>query len=669
MRALLKAILLLLIAFSLLPVANWLPGGHGMPGYATIASEWMMGTLIVLGGAIVAVILSARIPALWRAGLWGRWAAAFGARPRVATAAIAALACAIYATVALVVFDGRPLLIDEIVSVFHGRALAAGRLAWPASPYPEFFSAMHLVETNGQVFSQYPVGGPALIALGDLAGAAWLVGPLCGGVAVAAFIAYLRRTETRQEEIWAAALLFALSPFVAFMSGTYMNHVPVMTAIVIAFAALARIVHSPTPLPWSAFGMGLALGGAASIRPLDGMIFALPAGAWILWRFVRDRSRWPDLVAAGIGVALPVALMLWVNAETTGGALRFGYNVLWGNMHNPGFHEPPYGPMHTPARGLELLNLYLLRLHVHMYDTPVPSLIPALAALLLTRRLKPMDRYLLVSSALLLGVYFTYWHDGMYLGPRFVFVLSPVIALWTARFLPLLRERLGDGRVYRTAVYGSLIAGVVAVCALVPIRATQYGATYTTLRWNADSAARSVGARNALIFVRESWGAQLLARLWALDMTLSEAERFYRYVDSCVLEQALTQVEGTTLRGPQAVAAMRPLLADSARVQKTPYSPDHTERYVVGTVYGAKCRQRIMQDREGFTFATPLLLARGAGNIYARDLHEHNAVLLAEYPDRPVYLLRPPTSRETELPRFYPLSRDSLLKAWGATQP
>jgi hypothetical protein len=318
---------------------------------------------------------------------------------------------------------------------------------------------------------------------------------------------------------------------------------------------------------------------------------------------------------------------------------------------------------------VELLNLYFLRLHIYMYDTPVPSLIPAFAALWLSRRLSALDRYLLVSSALLLGVYFAYWHDGRYLGPRFLLVLAPVVALWTARFFPLLRERFGTGRVYRTAVYGSLIAIVVSACALIPIRGRQYQATYTTIRWDADSAAVSVGARDALVFVRESWGAQVLARLWNLEMTLSEAERFYRYVDTCVLDQAVTHVEETSLRGPAAVAALRPLLRDSARVEKTPVSPDHTERYVPGTPYPQKCRQRIEEDRAGFTFATPLLLARDAGNVYARDLHERNAVLLAEYPDRPVFLLRPPTSRETEVPQFYPLSRDSLLKVWGAAQP
>ena len=65
-------------------------------------------------------------------------------------------------------------------------------------------------------------------------------------------------------------------------------------------------------------------------------------------------------------------------------------------------------------------------------------------------------------------------------------------------------------------------------------------------------------------------------------------------------------------------------------------------------------------------FAAPLLLARGGGNRYARDLGARDSLLLREYPDRPVYLLRPPSGAVGALPRFEALSRDSLLAAWRA---
>ena len=43
--------------------------------------------------------------------------------------------------------------------------------------------------------------------------------------------------------------------------------------------------------------------------------------------------------------------------------------------------------------------------------------------------------------------------------------------------------------------------------------------------------------------VRESWGAQLLARLWALGLPRPVADRYYRTIDSCLLDRALGSLE------------------------------------------------------------------------------------------------------------------------------
>jgi hypothetical protein len=71
-------------------------------------------------------------------------------------------------------------------------------------------------------------------------------------------------------------------------------------------------------------------------------------------------------------------------------------------------------------------------------------------------------------------------------------------------------------------------------------------------------------------------------------------------------------------------------------------------------------------DREGFTLLAPLLLAHAGDVIYARDLGERDSLLIREHPDRSLYLLRPASTRIGEPPRFYALSRDSLLRAWRA---
>ena len=53
-------------------------------------------------------------------------------------------------------------------------------------------------------------------------------------------------------------------------------------------------------------------------------------------------------------------------------------------------------------------------------------------------------------------------------------------------------------------------------------------------------------------------------------------------------------------------------------------------------------------------------------NIYARDLHARDTLLLAAYPNRPIYLLRPASAAPSAMPAFFPVSKDSLTAAWSS---
>ena len=656
------AVILALLAFP--PIANWIPGGHEADWYSFIANGFVSGTTIALGVGVVLGILSGKIAGLWRHGALDASVERWTRRPVLATLAIASVALVLYVWVALEVLGGRPLLIDEVVQLFQAQIYAGGSLSLPAFTHPEFFSGMHLVDTQGKVYSQFPAGGPAMLTLGVLVHAPWLVGPFFGALGVVAFAVYERLTETRQGVALAATAIFALAPFAVFMSGSHMNHVTALAWVMIAVAAMAGVVTSEKPRPAVAALSGLGFGMAATIRPVDALAFALPAGIWFLIRALHDRRRWLDTLAAGIGVAIPMIALMVVNSRTTGAPLLFGYEVLWGKSHRLGFHAAPWGVSHTPARGLELINLYFLRLQTYFLETPVPSLVPAIGALALSRQLDRFDRYLLTSSALLVGLYFGYWHDGFYLGPRFMYLLLVPLAIWTARFYPLLHERAGSGLVYRAAVYATLCALAIAFFIDAPIRTSQYRNGLLTMRWNADSSAAASGVSNALVLVRESWGAQLVSRLWALGVPRSETELLYRRVDVCALDHAIGKLEADTTRGIAAFQALRPLLADSARLVGSPASPDTTEQYLPGSQYSADCLARVDDDQDGFTLYTPLLLAHGGNNVYARDLHKRDTLLVRTYPERSIFLLKPATAAIGEPPRFYPVSRDSLERAW-----
>jgi hypothetical protein len=655
-------------AFAFLPLVNWLPGGHSAPWYSTNLSEWTSGSAIVLGVAVVLAILSRRVRAVWRDGALEQTSAWADRHPGIFGFALGLGSLLIYGLVAWRVFSRVPISIDELVQLVQAKTFASGRLWQPASPTPEFYSVLNMVDGSGRYYGQFPPGGPAMLALGVLVGTPWLVGPVCGAVAVGAFWSYLRVVEPQREVAVGAALLFAVAPFAVFMSGSHMNHVPASMWLMVAMAAMARAMSSSRPAPGFAFLNGVALGCAATIRPVDAFAFALPAGLWYLSNALGDRARWRDVIASGIGVAIPIGAMFWVNAHTTGRPFLFGYQVLWGRSHDLGFHRAPWGMAHTPVRGIELINLYFLRLQTYLFESSIPSLIPFLGALFLTRKMDRFDRYLLSTAALVLGLYFAYWHDGFIFGPRFVFPLLPMLVLWTARFPRLVRERFGSGFSYRVTWYGFAVAAVLAVFVSVPARAREYARSFVPMRLDYVGAARLARVSNALIFVRESWGTQLMARMWALGVPRSETELLYGSIDACALEQRIGALERGAVRDTAAFTALVPLLADSSRTVKSPFSLDVTERYLPGSAYAPVCVKRIAEDRLGFTLLAPLLYADWGSNLYARDMHDRNLALMRRYPDRPVYLLRPPTNDVGAALQLFPLSRDSVRAAWGGDE-
>lgn len=651
-----------LSVLSFLPFANWIAGGHDAPWYGNSLSEWASGSAISIGTAVVLFVVMRRV-GWWPAG-WERIAGAATSRATATTVLLAAVSLGLYAVVALEVLSGRPMLIDEIVQVMQARILADGGLYRPADPNPEFFGAMHVVDMSGKVYSQFPPGGPLMFVPGVIAGMTWLTGPVFGAVAVAAFWRLVRATEPSGVALGAAALL-AVSPFMAFMAGSHMNHVPTLAWLCLALVGLHATVSNEAPRAVVALVTGFCLGMMFAIRPVDGAAFAVPAGLWLLARTVQRRTSLACLLASGVGVFVPVAGVLAYNLATTGDATLFGYELLWGPSHGLGFHDAPWGAAHTPARGVELINLYFLRLQTYLFETPLPSLLPVIAALALVRRLSAFDRYLLTSAALLVLGYFAYWHDGFYLGPRFFYLLLPALVLWAARLPSIVRDRLPSRGADRVVLLAYAVSAVVAILVSVPIRARQYAGGMLSSRDDYVGPAARAGVEGSLILVRESWGAQLIARLHGLGVSRSEAEALYRTVDTCLLDGAIAGLDAEGLRGAAAMERLRPMMRDSLRLVESTLSPDKTELVLPGTTYPPVCRRRLLEDHGGYAFFAPLLAHDMGTNLYARDLHARDTVLLRRHPGRPVYLLRR-RSPELGAPLLLePLNLDSARAEWS----
>jgi hypothetical protein len=698
-----------IVVLGFIPWAALLPVGLEMPGLAAQLRDWGTGSLLALGVGVLVWFSSKRghwpVRAPESSSADARLLGSLGPMTRVCLVACGALL--LYAIVATAVFSRRPLLIDEVAQMWQAQRYAEGQLWLPVPVHREFFSFLHLVDVGDRVFAQFPPGGPFMIWLGVLAGGPWLVGPFCGAVSVWLFSRLARAAEPNAGDRWnmGATLLFALTPFGVFMFGSYMNHATALFWILLAVVALVGLVDSEGPSAASvengasvqigpfigaerpggrgvrllqfrgravvlALVLGFGLGAAATIRPLDAFAFALPAAIWLVARAGRSPQRWFENICAGIGVVIPFAAMMYVNAQTTGHPLQFGYEVLWGTTHGLGFHAAPWGEPHTPLRGLALASLYQWRLQSYLFETPFPSLILPVMALAFARRASALDRYLLASSGLIVLFYLLYWHDGFYLGPRFVLPLLPGLVLWTARLPLVIRAHVTSVHV-RRALVSVLAFGVVGAAVFnLPVRIATYRAGLTSMRVDYAAAARRSGVHSALVFVRESWGAQLVARLWALGVSRPMAESVYRGTDTCNLEQEVSLLEHQGVRGTDAEQHLRILLhRDSAFVVKSELTPDPTERMRLGVQYTPTCVQRIADDRAGFLHYAPLRLVTTGDNIYARDLHARDSLLLAEYSGRPVYLLTRAGTRVDDRLTFVPLNRDSLYLAWRSRAP
>jgi hypothetical protein len=443
-----------------------------------------------------------------------------------------------------------------------------------------------------------------------------------------------------------------------------MNHAPATAAIMLGLAGTAHALLAPVSAGargGAAFAGGLGFGLAATTRPVDALCFALPAAVWWLWAVARERGRLSAMLASGAGVALPVAAMLWFNWRTTGAPLLFAYLFHWGPSHSIGFHDSPYRTPHTPRLGLELASLYLFRLNRVLFEWPVPALAAPVLSWLLVRRLRAADVTALLSGVLLVAAYWAYFHDGWYLGPRFMLPLVPVLALWTARLPRLVAERWA-GLPSLAVRWGLVSAGCIGVATLWPTAFANYRTGLGTMRLHGEALAAAAGVRGALVFVRESWGATLYARMWGRDVMPGDVEWVYKRADQCALEQLTDSLERADVRGTAALAAYTRLVGDSLRVQAMPALVDQSGRFDPARPLAPVCRARIAEERAGFTLLAPRLLDR-TDNVYARDLAARDTLLLAAYPERPVYRLRAAGADGGAALVVEPVSRDSLLAA------
>ena len=156
----------------------------------------------------------------------------------------------------------------------------------------------------------------------------------------------------------------------------------------------------------------------------------------------------------------------------------------------------------------------------------------------------------------------------------------------------VVKTAVGAGSVSVGSNVALAMGAIMAVGISYPQRVIQYQNGLTSMRVNYTADAASSGVKDALVFVRESWGAQITTRMWERGVSRSAAAALYHGVDACLLDKSLREVEQRGLRGSAAEQQLEPLLKDSSRVRSSPLARSPVMPWPRLRCLGRSCRAR-----------------------------------------------------------------------------
>ena len=630
-----------LLALVVLPVFRVLDPSQALESRMAASAEMDWRVTWAFGGggvALAALAVALAVAAVTRGRVVTTFTAAgriMSAAPRSAfAAAVGLLGCALTLLVAVDVFDQRTILNDASVQLIQARYFAAGMLAGPVLTLPEFWSIQFMIHTAAGWVSQYPPGHAVLLAGGMRAGSALIPMVLAVGIAGGMLVLALERlVPEARGEARLAGLLVAASPFLLGLAAGYMNHATLAAA---AVAALYFALRAQDGSPAWTLAAGAAMGLMVTLRPVTGLALGLllTAPAWLgRVRAGRAAPESRHALARRLGwwVAggLPFAVAFgWFNARFFGSPVRLGYVAASGPNHALGFHEDPHGRMYTAIAAVGNVSAELLSLSRELLGTPLPLVALVGLFLVAAPRLDRGARLCLAWATITLLCSALYWHHDLVFGPRMIgeaapawVVLAVSAAIWLVRRVRGAGEA-GDATAPSPPLWRLVASDALALAffAALVFGAVAGGPERLRLRGNAVAPVPAVDHDGpTLVFVHESWGDRLGARLSARGMRLDSVRAALRSTPPCQIEVVLRQ-----LPPDRAAPTCRREQASDALIQR----------------FGALGLTSLL-----WTGDLPGLPPEGV--MWVQDMGpERNRDLLDAYPDRtPLFAL--PTARGT----------------------
>ncbi|PWE32978.1 hypothetical protein DDZ14_07765 [Maritimibacter sp. 55A14] len=348
---------------------------------------------------------------------------------------------------------------DELAYLFQARSYAGGVLELPALPEAARAAFEHyLLDTHeGRWISVFTPGWPAVLALGVLAGAPWLVNPVLGALSIPLAHDLMRRTAGERTAM-IGTLLLATSPWLIAMSATLMSH---SLALFLMLGAWWLLLRSEETQGVRAHALilaaGLALGWLFLTRNLDGLLIGVLTGAFLL--FHTDlRRQLPRAISYSLGCIATGGLIFAYNLHFTGDALRTTlsdyYIRTWQGGSNAfgfggGIGAPEgWGHMellpldHSPWEGFVNTLNNISALHTDFMGWGIGSLALVWALLIWGRKTRADWAMALVVVTIAVAHAFYWFAASYYVGPRYWFLVIAPLAYLSARGFQVLRSRL-----------------------------------------------------------------------------------------------------------------------------------------------------------------------------------------------------------------------------------
>lgn len=232
------------------------------------------------------------------------------------------------------VFERLPHLEDELAYVYQARIFARGAWTIP-TPEPRIaYWQPFLIDDaiTGQRFSKYTAGWSGMLALGEVAGQAWVINAFFAALNVA-LVFRLGASAFNRDVGMIAALLLAFSPMALLLNGSLMGHSAALCyalAFMLAYWHLARVQRGRVALV-----AGTMLGLLLVTRPLTFVMVALPFVAWSGVRLLQAwrgqmflRTLRPLVLLAGVAILLGGLVPLY-NWQATGNPTENLYTRIW----------------------------------------------------------------------------------------------------------------------------------------------------------------------------------------------------------------------------------------------------------------------------------------------------------------------------------------------------